>query len=279
LFAAPAARRALVDGRSGAVELVLRRGAYLRFGDDWVALAGPGESFGPLSLAVDRFGELELTPGAQAGVGGGALTVGGASVTLRRMRERRMAPLSDGACSPGEAAVAGAAAAAGSALGAPPSPLQAGIDAIAIGSPGDAVDLLAGLGEGLTPAGDDMLAGYAACRAVAGEWDPPLSALAASRSSPLGLAYLRCAERGELPDAGARLIAAIRGGSAPGARAAVDGLREWGASSGRALGWGVVAAAGALLAPFRQRRRVSSSCRVLVDGTVPSSPSRRSQRR
>jgi hypothetical protein len=251
LFAAPAARRALVDGRSGTVDLVLRRGAYLRFGDDWVALAGPGEAFGPLSLAVDRLAELELTPGVQACVGGGALTIGGATVTLRRVRERRMAPLSGGPCSPGEAAVAGAAAAARSALGAIPSLLRPGIDSVAIGSPGVAVDLLAGLGEGLTPAGDDVLAGYAACRAAAGEWDPSLSALAAGRSSPLGLAYLRCAERGELPDAGAWLIAAIRGGSVAGARAAVDGLRAWGASSGHALGWGVVAAAGALASPPR----------------------------
>jgi hypothetical protein len=76
-----------------------------------------------------------------------------------------------------------------------------------------------------------------------------LSALAAGRASPLGLAYLRCAELGELPDAGARLLSAIRRGSAVDALASVDRLRDWGASSGVALGWGIVTAALAITAP------------------------------
>jgi hypothetical protein len=242
LFAAPAARRALLDGRSGTVELVLRRGSYLRFGEDWVALVESGAPpFGPLSVAVHGITELGLTPGVQACVGGGALTVGGAGVSLRRMRERRMAHLS-GPRSVSQAAVAGAAAAARSALRSAPSALRPGIDAIAAGSPVDAVNLLAGLGEGLTPAGDDVLAGYAAWRAATGAREAALLRAAAERCSPLGLAYLRCAERGELPDACAPLVVAIRHGSVPAVQAAIKGLGAWGASSGTAFGWGVVAA-------------------------------------
>jgi hypothetical protein len=60
----------------------------------------------------------------------------------------------------------------------------------------------------------------------------------------LGLAYLRCAERGDLPDPGARLLAAICAGSAEDIRVACRRLREWGASSGTALGWGITAAFG-----------------------------------
>jgi Protein of unknown function (DUF2877) len=105
----------------------------------------------------------------------------------------------------------------------PPGFLGRGITALAAGRVRDAVHAHAGLGEGLTPAGDDVLAGYAAARGALGalgapegvalNGSVPLSTLAAERSSALGLAYLRCAQRGELPDAGAQLLVAIRCGS------------------------------------------------------------------
>jgi hypothetical protein len=69
-----------------------------------------------------------------------------------------------------------------------------------------------------------------------------LSAAAATRSSALGLAYLRCAERGELPEAGATLLSAIRRGSVADARTSAIRLRSWGETSGAALGWGINAA-------------------------------------
>ena len=105
-----------------------------------------------------------------------------------------------------------------------------------------AVAALAGRGEGLTPAGDDVLAGAAAWWHADGA-APRLGARAAARSSPLGLAYLRCAERGELPDAAARTLAAIRAGDAALAGRRARGLARWGASSGAAILWGVAAAA------------------------------------
>jgi hypothetical protein len=67
-------------------------------------------------------------------------------------------------------------------------------------------------------------------------------AVAERRSSELGLAYLRCAQRGELLDAGSLLVHAILRGDAPDALAAVPLLRGSGASSGTALAWGIVAA-------------------------------------
>ncbi len=233
LFAGPGACRALVDGARGHVELVLSSsgGAYVRLGwSDWVLLTRPGEPFGPLSVAVDGLDRLELRPGTPAEVTRGRLWVGGQSLSLERMRERPSSPTARAGS--GVACVA---------LPAAPAPLSVGIAALAGGRVADGVRLLAGLGDGLTPAGDDVLAGYAAARVALG--DPvSLSGAAAGRSSELGLAYLRCAERGELPDVAARLLAAMCRGHVDEAVSAVPRLRTWGSSSGVALGWGINAA-------------------------------------
>jgi hypothetical protein len=125
--------------------------------------------------------------------------------------------------------------------------LAAGLRALARGRAEEAVRRLAGRGDGLTPAGDDALAGYAAWRHSTGR-PVAISGLAAGRSSPLGLAYLRCAERGELPGAGVALLAALRWGDPAAASAAARTLRGWGASSGDAMLWGI--AAGAKLEGF-----------------------------
>ena len=86
-----------------------------------------------------------------------------------------------------------------------------------------------------------MLAGYAAWRHGAGA----AIHLATPRCSPLGAAYLRCAERGELPEVAARVLDAVRAGDAGRAARRARGLARWGASSGTAILWGVEAAAGA----------------------------------
>lgn len=251
LLAAPGARRALVGGRVGAVEVVLSQGAYIRLERDWLLLAESGAPFGPLSLAVHGLDALELTPGSPVCVQHSRMVLGEHAVLLERMRERGMVRL---ATSPPAAtdAMATAAAAGLALMPAPPEFLASGISALVVGSLRDAVNELAGLGEGLTPAGDDVLAGYAAARTTLGATGAPedtvldasalLSPLAAERASALGLAYLRCAERGELPDPGARLLAAIRRGSVKAAQAAIPALRAWGASSGTALAWGMAAA-------------------------------------
>lgn len=251
LLAAPAARRAVVDGRDGAIEFAVSRGAYVRLKRDWLMLVGPNAPFGPLSLAVQGLEGLDLTPGLPVCVTGSRMALGEHAVSLERTRLRPMLPVASAPTAVTDA-MASIAAAALAALPAPPPVLRVGIAALAAGRRPDAVDALAGLGEGLTPAGDDVLAGYAAARAALGapgeaqggalDRCPPLSTLAAERSSALGLAYLRCAERGELPDAGARLLVAIVGGSADAVKATLPGLRAWGASSGIALAWGIAAA-------------------------------------
>jgi hypothetical protein len=237
----PGARRALIDGATGEVEVVLSRGAYVHLEpSDWLLLSGPGAPFGPLSLVVLGLEELYLRPGLRARVREGLLVLGEDAVSLERVRDRRAVGV--GRSTADLTAIRSAAAAARSELPAPPAPLHDGIAALAAARPSDGVGLLAGLGEGLTPAGDDVLAGYAAARFALGA-PVPLSPTAAGRSSALGLAYLRSAERGELPDVGADLLSAIVRGSVAAARAAVTPLRSWGATSGAALGWGIDAAA------------------------------------
>jgi hypothetical protein len=58
----------------------------------------------------------------------------------------------------------------------------------------------------------------------------------------VSLAYLRCAERGELPEPVARVLGAIRRGNVAAARRAARALGAWGASSGAAMLWGLASA-------------------------------------
>src|SRR5262245_27782418 len=233
--------RLLRRGGFGAVELVLSGGAYLRFGDEWLLVTAPGSPFGPLTLAVAGLERAELRHGQPARFRPGRLAIGPQVVSLARARERRSvaAPVSGP-----PADVRGWALQGGS----PPAELEPGLRALEHGLVARGVRLLAGRGTGLTPAGDDVLAGYAACRHSAGK-PVEISASAAGRSSPLGLAYLRCAERGELPDPGAELLTALAAPSPRRAERAAVGLRDWGASSGAALAWGIFAGAGARAKP------------------------------
>jgi hypothetical protein len=241
LFAGPGALRGLRGAPHGVVELVLRRAAYVRLGDDWLLVAEPGVPFGPLSLGVVELRWDELRPGQPARAGPGRLLLGHQPVSVERVRERRPA-VTRRHIRAAAASTAAAAAAALEVAGPPPRAVEPGLLALQRGRIRDGVWRLAGRGDGLTPAGDDALAGYAAWRQSMGA-PAAVSALAANRSSPLGLAYLRCAERGELPDSGAGVLAALHAGDRDAARTAALALRDWGASSGTALLWGICAAA------------------------------------
>jgi hypothetical protein len=253
LFAGPGAVRAMRPGRAGVVELVLSGGAYVRFGDDWLALASPDAPFGPLSVAVAGLRIASLRPGEPVLVEPGRLVVGEEVVEIERTRERQPAPETAPGPVPeiaqGNAgaavrldAIAEAAAAALAAAPRPPSELAPGLRALRVGRLREGVLELAGRGDGLTPAGDDALAGYAAWRHAEGA-PMDVSSLADGRCSPLGHAYLRCAERGEVPDAGAAVLAAVWAGDEETSASVAPGLRGWGASSGAALLWGLAAGA------------------------------------
>ncbi len=245
LLAGPGAARALQAGGRGRLEVALGTGGYVRLGEDaWLLLAGPRSALGPLSLLVAGLGGEPSDAGPRdARVEPGALRVGARRIDLCGMR---IAGVPAWPCPVPDAGDAFATAAAVAPR--PPATLLPGLRALERAELPRAVGLLAGRGEGLTPAGDDVLAGYAGWAAATG--DPvDVSAPAAGRSSPIGLAYLRCAQRGELPAAAAAVVAAALAGDREGVTRRSRALRRWGSSSGLAMLWGIAAAAKTRPAP------------------------------
>jgi hypothetical protein len=264
----PGAARTLRDDAHGRLEIALGASGYVRLGDaGWLLVAPVRAPLGPLSLLAAGLGELPARAGWPARVERGTLVLGplrvelaGARVAAAAVHPRGAAasPADERACGAGarraaasaadERARGAALAAALAAAPAPPPELSTGLTALGRDDLEAAVGLLAGRGGGLTPAGDDVLAGHAGWRHAAGA-PVRLSSLAAGRSSPLGLAYLRCAERGELPAPAALLCEALRAGDAAAAARCASALRIWGSSSGHALLWGIAAAAQAGAVP------------------------------
>lgn len=257
----PGAARTLRGARDGRVELVLRHGAYLRFGEDWVLLCGPSAALGPLSLTVSGLTFDAIEPRAPVRRDKAQLLVGGERISLERVRERRSVGFRARAHG-----IQPALAAARAAVPSPPASLSPGLAALERDDPLAAIPLLAGLGEGLTPAGDDVLAGYAAWRQADGlALELAATAGARRRCSPLGLAYLRCAERGELPDLAERALAALRAGESAATARATQALAGWGSSSGAAYVWGFGAGA---------RAAAGEDARAQASASAPSSAAR-----
>lgn len=115
-----------------------------------------------------------------------------------------------------------------------------------------------GSGDGLTPAGDDLVAGTVAAAllvarssgaggiaAAVGRLEGPLMDHAAGATTSFSAALLRHAFRGEVAEPAAALLAALCGRGDPVAAARV--LQAVGHSSGPALAAGVVAGAGAVV--------------------------------
>jgi hypothetical protein len=107
---------------------------------------------------------------------------------------------------------------------------------------------LLGAGPGLTPAGDDVLAGFlVGARAYGVRVDLVREAVlgsAATRTTALSAALLACAARGEsVPQVTALLHATGTGATGPSLEEALADLARVGHTSGVAMGLGVVAAA------------------------------------
>jgi Protein of unknown function (DUF2877) len=128
---------------------------------------------------------------------------------------------------------------------------------------------LGGLGPGLTPSGDDLLAGFAAAWILVGD-SLGLDGVARERvtdgvvvgarrgASPLGRAWLDHARRGELLEPMTRFVAALLGPEACDLAATVRGALEVGSSSGTDWMVGFLLASGAIVhaaTPGRSTRR------------------------
>lgn len=97
-----------------------------------------------------------------------------------------------------------------------------------------AVGLLAGLGQGLTPAGDDFLLGVMAALWLFGQTDLPdtIARTAIPKTGILSGAFLQAAARGQFMEPWHALISAIKRPDEAGIRAAVQWIADFGASSG-----------------------------------------------
>ena len=208
-------------------------------GDGWLLVARPRAPRGPLTLAVAGLERAPLAAGERVRIEGGALRDRRpAARSPSRPARRRRPPAAAAPLRAGWRAALDRRARGRSA--APARELAPGLAALRRGDGAAAAALLAGRGPGLTPAGDDVLAGYAAWRHAAGAAVRlPRRALLAARPRLPALRRARRAARRRR----ARRARDPRGRRRRRAGAARARCAGWGASSGAAILWGVAAAA------------------------------------
>jgi hypothetical protein len=220
---------------------------YLRFedvtGPEVVAVVPPSSVRLPLGMVVA--GTLpEIASDPTVVIGEGALSVGEEVWVPTRWFDPR--PRSLTAANPARLVMA-------SRVLWDLSPAEVGVDtdrarqAILALVAGEAEPTCALLGEGpgLTPAGDDVVAGaLAACELLgpksALEVVPEILARARRATTALSAALLSCAAAGQVVPEAARFLSALCGRGDSGS--ALAGLRSVGATSGNALAVGIVAA-------------------------------------
>jgi hypothetical protein len=197
--------------------------AWLRSAAGPVHLTGPRGPRGPLTVVADPLPRLALGDG----------------VRLVLDRAARPAP-------PAWPPLAGADAVRGALAWARPAAWRdRRLDLLAPGGARQAAEALAGSGPGLTPSGDDALAGYLlARRASAGEAAAAdaaeVLAVVAARSGEPSASLVRWAARGETFDVAAAVLSALLRGDASGGPA-LRRLVGLGGETGRAMLAGMVA--------------------------------------
>jgi hypothetical protein len=248
------AAAALAAGGRGSVVAVFRKAAYLRLPAGLFALTTTDAPAGPLHARGDvPFGRLAA--GDPVAVDGPALRAGRVVVDLAG------ATLWRGELPAPAALVVGAGVALESLAQVPPTALadpsyRRRLDAATVALDGGdlaaAVEALGGLGPGLTPAGDDALAGVLlVARAMGGEpAEPGLVDLAATaRTNDVAAAFLAWAARGQSIEPVHRFLAAVAGQDRARGSAALRSLCRFGHSSGADLAFGLGLGIRCLLAP------------------------------
>jgi Protein of unknown function (DUF2877) len=245
LRAGDGARETLATGGTGRVLAWFPKACYVQGQDGLVTLVGPGVHDGPLYLVLER--DLpRFEAGAPAAISPDAVELPGCAVDASAATPWRGAlPHPDRIRAAAESVANAAAEAAGEAL----LP-RAGFEAHPLVERGElegAAAVLAGLGPGLTPSGDDVLGGVLfARRAVGGsEVEARLAAVAESvRTNTIARAFLRWAARGQALSPVHELVEAAVRGDPDAAGSAARALAAVGESSGAdfALGlrWGIM---------------------------------------
>ena len=207
----------------GRVVSVHRKAAYLRLEGELVALVAPGVEPGPIhvrctSLPPCRVGEAVSGDGTR--LAGQCWALRGPGAVWRGTVPDALADstLAREALVPGRIVEAAARA--------------RDLEGLAAG--------VGGRGPGLTPAGDDVLAGAVLVARAAGADEEWLTALTASvRTTEVSGAFLAWAARGQSVAPAHDWLHAVAAGDRPGARNALTRLHRLGADSGRHLGAGL----------------------------------------
>ena len=234
----------------GRVEGVFARGFYVSGPSQTIfAVLGPRSWAGPLHLVVSELPELP-TLHDRVSVSGvsvsGTVSVSGAVLAAGRTRVRvegcrRWAPRLPERLTAGPRAWHGMAANVDPDL----APVWgAATDSVRRGDLAAVFGLLQGRGAGLTPSGDDVLAGLLLVCATDPRRREALNALAGSaRTTRLSRAFLRWAAAGQSIEPAHALLDAAASGDRTEMRRAGRSLAAVGATSGRALLAGVALAA------------------------------------
>ena len=226
-------------GFAGRVEGVFDRGFYVSGPSQTVfAVLGPQSWPGPLHLVAE---EMPVMPARHdsVAVSGGVLAAGRVRISVDP--NRRWAPRLPARLSAGPEAWHGLAESVDADLdpvwGAVTGDVRRGDLAAAFGR-------IQGRGAGLTPSGDDVLAGILLVCAINPGCRGALDRLARSaRTTVLSCAYLRWAAAGQSIQPAHALLDAAAACDSGGMRRAVRSLAAVGATSGRALVAGIALAA------------------------------------
>ncbi len=237
------AKEALAGGGEGRVIASFPKAVYVSLPGGILVLVAHDVHPGPLYLVLDG-PPPKVPPGAAVRAEPGHLRVGTADISLGEARAW-VGPLpSPTALGRGAVLLAEVAGelAARSALHADPfrdraARAHASLEA---GDLTEAVAHLAGLGPGLTPAGDDALAGVLFIRRVQGEEaEPALLSAAAARTTEIAAAFLSWAARGQALAPGHDLIGAAANGDREACQAAAGTLARIGETSGTDFALGI----------------------------------------
>jgi hypothetical protein len=231
--APPRVRDRLRSAPDGPVP-VLHSGAhavYVEVGGWCVGVVGPGAAQVPCALRVSDIRTIRTTvaPGpVTAYLVGGKLHVGGRPLSIGRLVGAHVPPLGAGATQSTDPVTVEATPPATVAGFVSPHLSDGRLDAAAAGR-------LLGRGEGLTPLGDDVLAGWLAMHRAARSETAEVDAVvdgARDRTTLLSATLLDCARRGEVLPQYAAWVRALGTADEP---AAVRSLHAVGATSGAGL--------------------------------------------
>ena len=230
---------AMSDGFAGRVAGVFDGGFYVSGSSQTVfAVLGPQSWAGPLHLVAE---ELPVLPARHDSVTVSGAVLAAGRIRLRVDSSRRWAPRLPGRLSVPPAAWHGMADPVDPDLG----PVWGAVTGdVRRGDLAGAFGRLQGRGAGLTPSGDDVLAGILLVCAINPECRGALDRLARSaRTTALSRAYLRWAAAGQSIQPAHALLDAAAAGDGDGMGRAARSLAAVGATSGQSLTAGVALAA------------------------------------